>query len=251
MARRPPGSTPPSRRAHTSRACRRSSTCSTSSVARPRTCCTSPRACATTSCPPTTWASATRSSSRAAMSPATRRMVIARSPTSAGCPRSWASDPTHRVKLESYWLDSAPPFRGAAGAPLDSLGRVDVAIVGGGFTGLSAALALAKRNASVVVLEAGRVAGEASGRNGGHCSNGVAHDYAGLVRRFGEAKARAMYRDFDAAVDTVEKTVREESIDCDFVRSGKLKLAAKPHHFANLVKTFEVLGRARHHGMWL
>ena len=171
--------------------------------------------------------------------------------TSAGCPRWWASDPAHRVKLESYWLDSAPPFRGAATAPLDSLGRVDVAVVGGGFTGLSAALAIAKRGASVVVLESGRVAGEASGRNGGHCSNGVAHDYAGLVKRFGEAKARAMYRDFDAAVDTVESIVRDEAIDCDFVRSGKLKLAAKPQHYEGLVRTFETLGREIDTGMEL
>ena len=145
------------------------------------------------------------------------------------------------MKLESYWLDSAAPFKGVPAQPLDSIGRADVAIVGAGFTGLSAALALAKRGASVVVLEAGRIAGEASGRNGGHCSNGVAHDYAGLVRRFGEARARAMYRDYDAAVDTVEGLVREEAIDCDFVRCGKLKLAAKPKHFEGLAKTFQTL----------
>ena len=145
------------------------------------------------------------------------------------------------MKLESYWLDSAPPFEGAAQGGVDSGGKADVAIVGAGFTGLSTALELAKRNASVVVLDAGRVAGEGSGRNGGHVNNGVAHDYPGLVKRFGEAKARAMYRDFDAAVDSVERVVREESIDCDFVRSGKLKLAAKPEHFAGLARTFETL----------
>jgi glycine/D-amino acid oxidase-like deaminating enzyme len=145
------------------------------------------------------------------------------------------------MKLESYWLDSAPPFGSAARAPLASLGRVDVAIVGAGFTGLSAARALAARKASVVVLEAGQVAGEASGRNGGQCNNGVAYDYPGLVARFGEAKARAMYRDFDAAVDAVERIVREEAIACDFVRSGKLKLAAKPKHYAVLASTFEAL----------
>lgn len=153
--------------------------------------------------------------------------------------------------MDSYWLDSAPPFAGGAREPLDSLGRVDVAVVGGGFTGLSAALAIARRGASVAVLEAGRVAGQASGRNGGHCSNGVAHDYEGLVARFGEAKARAMYRDFDAAVDTVEAIVREEAIDCDFVRSGKLKLAAKPRHFDGLARTFEKLGREIDTGMEL
>jgi glycine/D-amino acid oxidase-like deaminating enzyme len=153
--------------------------------------------------------------------------------------------------MDSYWLDSAPPFAGGAREPLECVSRVDVAIVGGGFTGLSAALALARRGASVAVLEAGRVAGEASGRNGGHCSNGVAHDYGGLVARFGDAKAREMYRDFDAAVDTVEAIVREEAIECDFVRSGKLKLAAKPKHFDGLARTCDKLGREVDTGMEL
>jgi glycine/D-amino acid oxidase-like deaminating enzyme len=143
------------------------------------------------------------------------------------------------LKLESYWLDSTPPFKGAAVGPVE--GKVDVAIVGAGFTGLSTALELGKRKASVAVLEAGRVAGEGSGRNGGHVNNGVAHDYPGLVRRFGEATARAMYADFDAAVDSVERVVREESIDCDFARSGKLKLAAKPQHFEVLTRTYETI----------
>ena len=143
------------------------------------------------------------------------------------------------MKLESYGLDSAPRFNGAAPGPVE--GRADVAIVGAGFTGLSTALELGKRGASVVVLEAGRVAGEGSGRNGGHVNNGVAHDYPGMVRRFGEATARAMYHDFDAAVDTVERLVREESIDCDFVRSGKLKLAARPGHFDLLARTYEAI----------
>ena len=143
------------------------------------------------------------------------------------------------MKLESYWLDSVRPFGGAAQGPVE--GKADVAIVGAGFTGLSTAFELGKRKASQDVLEAGRVAGEGSGRNGGHVNNGVAHDYPGLVRRFGEATARAMYGDFDAAVDSVERLVREESIDCDFARSGKLKLAAKPGHYDLLARTYEAL----------
>jgi glycine/D-amino acid oxidase-like deaminating enzyme len=96
------------------------------------------------------------------------------------------------VKLASYWQDTAPAFRAGAAGPVE--GKADVAIVGGGFTGLSAALALARQGASVVLLEAGRVIGEASGRNGGHCNNGLAHDFAGVAARLGLDRARALPR---------------------------------------------------------
>lgn len=145
------------------------------------------------------------------------------------------------MKLASYWLESSTPFAGAAAGPVE--GRADVAVIGGGFTGLSAALALARRGASVVVLEAGRVAAGASGRNGGHVNNGTSHDYAGLAASLGVEQARALYRAFDDAVDTVERIVREEQIQCDFRRSGKIKLAAKPAHYDKLARSFEVLNR--------
>ncbi|HEV7260784.1 MAG TPA: FAD-binding oxidoreductase [Bosea sp. (in: a-proteobacteria)] len=143
------------------------------------------------------------------------------------------------MKLEPYWLASAPRF--ASGSSVPVAGKVDVAVVGGGFTGLSAALALAKAGASVAVLEQGRVVGEASGRNGGHCNNGLAHDLGGLAASLGIERASALYRAFDAAVDTVESLVAREGIDCDFTRTGKIKLAAKPGHFAKLEKGAELL----------
>src|SRR5690348_12375547 len=91
------------------------------------------------------------------------------------------------MKLTSYWLDTAPPFSSAAnGAPE---GEADVAVVGAGFTGLSAALALARKGAKVVVLEAGHVASAASGRNGGHCNNGFARTIT-VCRRSSASSAR-------------------------------------------------------------
>jgi len=83
------------------------------------------------------------------------------------------------MKLDSYWLDTAPPLRSTSDGPVD--GHVDVVVVGAGFTGLSAALALGKRGASVAVLDAGRIGGGASGRNGGQVNTGVAQDFAALV----------------------------------------------------------------------
>lgn len=145
------------------------------------------------------------------------------------------------MKLVPYWQDTATPFAGASTGPLP--GKVDAVVIGGGFTGLSAALALAKSGASVVLLEAGRVATGASGRNGGHVNNGLAHDFASIAASLGLERARALYQAFDAAVDTVERIVAEEAIACDFRRSGKIKLAAKPQHYEKLAKSFEVLQR--------
>ncbi len=145
------------------------------------------------------------------------------------------------MKLASYWHDTARPFSGAAEGPVE--GRVDVAVVGGGFTGLSAALAFAKRGASVAVLEAAHVGAGASGRNGGQCNNGFAQDFSAMEARFGFDRAVALYRAFDAAVDTVERLVADEEIDCGFARTGKLKLAAKPAHADKLAQARDALHR--------
>ncbi|UZE21796.1 FAD-binding oxidoreductase [Pseudomonas sp. B21-056] len=145
------------------------------------------------------------------------------------------------MRSESYWLDTAPVFTGAQTGALPA--RVDVVVVGGGFTGLSAARALALKGASVAVLEAGRVIGEASGRNGGHCNTGVAQDYSGLVATLGAEQARAYYRAYESAVQSVVTLVEQERIACDFRRSGKLKLAAKPQHYEGLARTCELIRR--------
>lgn len=161
-----------------------------------------------------------------------------KSPTSVGCPGCLGC---RRVKSVPYWGDIAAPFTGGAQDMLE--GEVDVAVIGGGFTGLSAALALGQRGATVVVLEAGRVATGASGRNGGHVNNGTAVDVGGLAARWGLDQARTLYHAYDAAVDTVERIVREQQITCDFHRAGKIKLASKPAHYEKMVRSFDLLHR--------
>ncbi len=142
----------------------------------------------------------------------------------------------------SYWLDTAPRFTG--GLPAAALpARADVVVVGAGLTGLAAARALAMAGADVVVIDAGAVGHEASGRNGGQCNNGLAGDLGGLAAKVGMERARLLYRAFDHAVDRVEAIAADEGVDCDFVRTGKLKLADKPEHAAKLARTAELLAR--------
>ncbi|AVS70790.1 FAD-dependent oxidoreductase [Paracidovorax avenae] len=143
------------------------------------------------------------------------------------------------MQFASYWLDTSEPFRSAAPGPVE--GRCDVAIIGGGLTGSSAALALAKKGAKVVLLEASTIGNAASGRNGGMCNNGFAQDYGVMAARLGPEVAGRLYRAFDAGVDLVERLVEEERIDCSFARAGKIKLAAKPGHYDKLVRAQALL----------
>jgi glycine/D-amino acid oxidase-like deaminating enzyme len=143
------------------------------------------------------------------------------------------------MKLTSYWLDTSEPFRSATAGPVE--GSCDVAVIGGGLTGCSAALALAKKGARVVLLEAETIGHAASGRNGGMCNNGFAQDYGTMSAKLGKEVANKLYRAFDAGVDMVERLVMEEQIDCSFARTGKIKLAAKPEHYDKLARSQELL----------
>ncbi|APO79703.1 FAD dependent oxidoreductase protein (plasmid) [Rhizobium etli 8C-3] len=145
------------------------------------------------------------------------------------------------MKFESYWHDTAPKFRGASDGDIE--GHYDVAVIGGGFTGLAAARQLARSGARVAVLEANHIGWGASGRNGGHLNNGLAHSFIAAKAELGVERAVALYRAFDDSIDTIERIVDEEQIDCDFRRAGKLKLASKPQHFGTIARNFEAVHR--------
>ncbi|KKB63688.1 FAD-dependent oxidoreductase [Robbsia andropogonis] len=147
------------------------------------------------------------------------------------------------MKLDSYWKEGLAPAHWDTSALPEA---VDVAVIGAGFCGLSAALELARNGLRVAILEAhDSVTAEASGRNGGHVNNGLAVDYATLAEKLGTEQARAIYHVYDDAVDTVERLVRQEQIDCDFLRHGKLKLASRPAHFEALARSFKRLADDR------
>jgi glycine/D-amino acid oxidase-like deaminating enzyme len=143
----------------------------------------------------------------------------------------------------NYWLttSSMPP----ASASFPS--RADVAVVGAGFTGLSAARALAKRGATVAVLEANTIGWGASSRNGGMVLTGLKLNAETLAKRYGIDLTRRMYATSLESIDLVEEIVREENIDCSFSRCGHLEVACKQSHFDAYARSVEVIAREFHH----
>ena len=133
------------------------------------------------------------------------------------------------TKEKNYWLETVttPPAQSAAELP-DS---VDVAVVGAGFTGLSAARALGKRGVKVAVFEAETLGWGASCRNGGMVLTGLKLPATTVIRRYGKEAARRMYGASMDTIDCVERIVREENIECNFARSGHLEVAVKQSHF--------------------
>jgi glycine/D-amino acid oxidase-like deaminating enzyme len=134
------------------------------------------------------------------------------------------------LKRVSYWGDTVGTQQQTTDA-VDIPAHTDVAIVGAGLTGLSAALALARHGAEVAVLEAHHAGWGASSRNGGMVLSGMKRGPSELVSRFGLEEARRLDAVSIHAIDFVERLVREESIACDFTRSGHLALASKPAHY--------------------
>ena len=138
------------------------------------------------------------------------------------------------------WTAGLPEISSAAELP----SRCDVAIIGGGYAGLSAARALGRAGAQVVVLERDRFGGAgASSRNGGFVLPGFKAELSDLIRRRGLVRAQELYAESVAAVDFVERLVREEEITCDWTRAGHVTLAARPAHLRGLGEAQELLAR--------
>ncbi len=115
---------------------------------------------------------------------------------------------------QNYWLTTTamPAADGTRALPE----VVDVAVIGAGFTGLSAARTLAKRGAKVAVLESETIGWGASSRNGGMVLTGMKLGVNQLISKYGRERTQRMYAASLASIDCVEQIVREEAIDCDF-----------------------------------
>lgn len=138
------------------------------------------------------------------------------------------------MKLAPYWWDIdqdlTPSFQG------DLPQSADIVVIGGGFTGLSAALTASRHGRSVVVLDAGQPGFGASTRNGGICSGHIRIPHAGLTRQYGKDFADGVYGEgIEARADLVQ-FCRDENIDCQITQVG---------HFngAMTVKAYDAMGQ--------
>ena len=142
-----------------------------------------------------------------------------------------------------FWLDRErpephPPLRGAVTA--------DLAVVGGGFSGLWTALLAKERDPGldVVVLEGRRIGWAATGRNGGFCAASLTHGLPNGVERFPD-EIGTLEELGRANLDGIEATLRRHRIDCGFERTGELSVATAPWQVEGLR---EGIGTARRLG---
>ncbi len=130
--------------------------------------------------------------------------------------------------MPTLYQDIAPPAPPTP--PLQEALHADVVVIGGGITGLSAALHLAESGTRVVLLEAEEPGWGASGRNGGQVSPGLKHDPDQVERDFGRDLGGRMNAVAGAAPQFVFDLIKRHDIRCDARRNGTLRAAVRVKH---------------------
>ncbi|WP_454854740.1 NAD(P)/FAD-dependent oxidoreductase [Rhizobium binxianense] len=148
------------------------------------------------------------------------------------------SDSLSLANRQPYWNDTVGPQTECP--PLTRGISCDIAIVGGGFTGLWTALEARRRqpDARIVLVDAGRCGNAASGRNGGFCAPSISHGVGNALKRW-PAEAEDLIRLGRANLDAFEADLAEFGMEVEFERKGKLTVAEKPWQIEGLQRQAE------------
>lgn len=144
------------------------------------------------------------------------------------------------MKEVPYWWEEAPPTPGDTPAMPTS---ADVAVIGSGYTGLSAALTLARAGRSVVVFDSDTPGIGASSRNGGMLGSWLKPSLDTLTRRYGPEAARALFAESREAYDFLGRFIADEDIECDYAETGAFTGIVKPAQYEAMARETERLSR--------
>lgn len=153
------------------------------------------------------------------------------------------------LKQQIYWHTTVQMPDDSNLTPLPE--KVDVAIIGGGYTGLSAARTFAKNGVKVAVLEANTIGWGASSRNGGMVLTGLKLGMKTVLKKHGRDIAKRLFQCSLDSIDTVEQIIKEENIDCGFARYGHLLATNKPKHYDALQDEVEFMQKEFNHKVLL
>ncbi|MBN8582814.1 MAG: FAD-binding oxidoreductase [Anaerolineae bacterium] len=153
------------------------------------------------------------------------------------------------MKQHIYWHTTVQMPADSNLTPIPQ--KVDVAIIGGGYTGLSAARTLAKQGVSVVVLEAETIGWGASSRNGGMTLTGLKPAMQSVIKNYGRELAKELFQCSLNSVNIIEQIVQEENINCGFSRYGHLLTANKPKHYESLQGEVDFMAKEFNHNVRL
>ena len=146
---------------------------------------------------------------------------------------------TDNFKEIPYWLDPPPLADSFTDKPMPE--KADVLVIGGGYTGTTAAIRLKQAGVNVTLIDAEKLATTASARNGGMTLTGLSDELGSMIKMLGIDQVQQLFRESIESVNAVERLVAEGDIDCDFHRYGHLEAAFKPSHFDHLKRNQELL----------
>lgn len=144
-----------------------------------------------------------------------------------------------------FWHENMPRMQDAPPPPR----AVDVLIIGGGYTGLCAAIQTAPQR-DTVVIDAEHPGWGCSTRNGGQVSTSIKPNFAQLEKRFGESTAMEILREGKRALEWMETFIRDNNIECNFARAGRFHGAHSASAFKALQKTAAAIPRELNTGVY-